>query len=73
MPVNKTSPSKKKHYEQYKQNHTREKNKIRRLKKLLTLQPNNMELIKQIENLKEIINKKVRTFVLIQNNLLDNR
>lgn len=45
----------KKNYEEYKKNHTREKNKIRKITKTMKFQPNNLELLAQIEKLQEKI------------------
>jgi len=44
-------------YENYKKNHTREKNKIRRITKTMKIQPNNLELVAQIERLQEVIKR----------------
>ena len=39
----------------YKNRHTRERNKIKRLKKLLVKFPNNLEMAKTIKRLEELI------------------
>ena len=41
--------------EQYKSFHTKEKNKIKRMERHLKLHPNNLQAIKDIERLKNII------------------
>lgn len=53
-----SSANQRKKYEEYKQQHTREKNKVRKLKKLLTNQPDNSILVEQINRLEAVINKK---------------
>ncbi len=45
-------------YEQYKNNHTREKNKIRKLKKYLQIHGNNVKMLGRIEELEDIVNSK---------------
>jgi len=46
-----TSPSKKRYYEQARVNHTREKNKIRKLRKYLKEHPNNLVAHKKLQEL----------------------
>lgn len=57
MAGQKTSKSKQRYYDEYKQNRTRDKNKITKLLKYLKIHPNNMVAIKRLQELQSLINK----------------
>jgi hypothetical protein len=52
-----TSPSKKRHFEDYKKNHVREKNKILKIQRHLKIHPNDQRSFEQITRLEAIIGK----------------